>query len=356
MVRPIAAALLFLVSVVPLGCSSASVPAAAPARPPELFDYLVQDVCVDQRGAAVAGDPARCRMHRNLRVGEPVRYLMTDYDPKTGATLQASVSVPVRGHDGHVMVLLLKLLAGSFGPRSPVAFSPARDAYDLVDLSHSAYASTVRTFDGGCFDQLLSRSGRGTRIADRAGGWVLFPLSPPPGAWPREQSIRNTTWRRELSGKGGPCADNHATGVTRWTRPTPTSFEGGQRLEALRTDHFAAADLSQPENSFERSYFTREYGLTRWEAWQTLAYCQKKARSGDLKCRPDDPANPWHARCSRLREPGSGQRGIATYGGQTWVRIYCRDQSHYVALESPQQIDIRQIAHGRGVVDLAAPQ
>ena len=133
-----------------IGCSANAAPDGQP------IDYLVQDVCIDAKGVAIGGDPASCARRRDLKVGEPQRYLLTDYDRASGTTFQASSSVPVRGTDGRTMVLLIKNLEGSFGPNYRFSFSPARDAFDLVDVSHSGYASIVRTFDGGCLDQILS--------------------------------------------------------------------------------------------------------------------------------------------------------------------------------------------------------
>ena len=333
-------------TLIVLGCSPGA------AQEGEATDFLIQDVCVDAAGRAIAGDPATCARHRDLRIGEPQRYLLTDLDRASGTTFQASSSVPVLGTNGRTMVLLIKNLAGSFRPDYRFSFAPGRDAFDLVDISHSRFASTVRTFDGGCFDQILSRNGSRRTLADRSGGWILFPLRPRPDSWPRQQSMKLTTYRMQLTPKKGMCASNQGAGVTAWEKPAPYTFESGKSLRAIRTDHFAAADLAQAENSFERSYFTREYGLTRWEAWQTLAYCQKTLGKADPRCRPSDPANPWHARCTTLKEASSGRPGILRLGGQTWVRMFCRDQTHYIKLDRPQVFLSPRVARDLGVVDI----
>ena len=156
----------------------------------------------------------------------------------------------------------------------------------------------------------------------------------------------------QLSPRKGVCADNHAAGITSWTKPERYRFKSGKALTAIRSDHFAAANLKQAENSFERNYFTREYGLTRWEAWQTLAYCQKTLGKADARCRPADPANPWHGRCTELKEPTTGLAGVAQLGGQAWVRIFCRDQTHYIPLNRPQLFLSPKVGRGLGVVDI----
>lgn len=329
-----------------LGCS------ASAASDGGAIDYLVQDVCLDAQGRAVQGDPASCNRRRDLRIGEPQRYILTDRDRASGVTFQASSSIPVRGTDGSLMILLVKNLEGSFGPNYRFTWSPARDAFDLVDVTKSGFASIVRTFDGGCQDQALSRNGSRKSLADRAGGWILFPLRPAPSAWPPFQSRRLTTWRMQITPRKGACADNQATGLTSWTKPARYPFESGKVMSAIRSDHFAAADLSQAENSFERTYFTREYGLTRWEAWQTLAYCQRTLGQADPRCRPTDPANPWFGRCTALTEQTTGIAGVARIGGQIWVRMFCRDQTHYIPLNRPQLFLSPSVGRGSAVLDV----
>lgn len=328
------------------GCSAE---AATEGQP---IDYLVQDVCLNEQGQAIAGDPAECPRRRDLRVGEPQRYILTDLDRASGTTFQAASSVPVREADGHLMIVVIKNLEGGFKPDYRFSFSQARDAFDLIDVSHSGYASIVRTFDGGCFDQIFSRNGSRRSLDDRAGGWVLFPVGSDPATWPAKGSLNLTTWRMQLTPGKAACADNKAAGVTTWEKPAPFTFESGKKLTAIRSDHFAAADLSQAENSFERNYFTTQYGLTRWEAWQTLAYCQKTLSELSPACRPADPANPWHARCTSLKEATTGLAGVAQIGGQTWVRMACRDQTNYIALERPQLFLSPAVGRGFDVTDI----
>lgn len=328
---------------------------ACSARTPEngsLTDYLIQDVCVDATDKAIPNDPATCLRKRNLTVGEGLPYILTDYDRPTGQTFQATGSIPVRGMNGKPLVLILKSLEGSFRSDYTFNFRPERDAFDLIDVTSSKYASIIRTFDGGCSDQVFSHDGSRASLADRAGGWILFPLGSAPSAWPRVQSVNHVTYRMPLSDRGEACRDNHAGGLTRWGSPTLTEFESGKSLSAIRSDHFASANLDQTENSLERNYFTREYGLTRWEAWQTLAYCQKTLGVSSSSCRPEDPANPWFGRCTILKEETTGHAGLAIFGGQSWVRVMCRDQTHFIALRTPQKFLNDMIANGSGLTDI----
>ena len=339
------AAALFAGIALATGCS-----AKTEASP--LIDFLIQDVCTDAQGQPQPGDPASCARHRDAAPGDAISYLLTDLDRPSGQTFQAISSIPVVGSDGGTLILVVKSLQGSFTPDYRFNFDPKRDAFDLIDTGKSRFASIVRTFDGGCGDQVFSHSGSRQTLAERAGGWILFPASADPATWPASQSLRHMTFRMQLADRGLACRDNQALGLTTWARPAATLFESGKQLIAIRSDHFAAEDLSQAENSFERNYFTREYGLTRWEAWQTLAYCEKTLGSGDVRCQPENVANPWHGRCVNLKEKTTQRSGVAIIGNQTWVRVQCRDQTNVIALTSPQLFAADGIAEGNDVDDV----
>jgi len=339
----------FLLLIAPWLCGCGG-EAGGKASASELSDFLIQDVCVDDADRAISEDPASCPFHRNIKVGEPTPYILTDFDRQHAIAYQSVNSVPVMGTDGELEVLVRKSLRPGFTATKRLDFSPKTDAFDLIDLNHSPYASIIRTFDGGCSDQIFSRSSSATSLNQRAGGWVLFPLSPPPAQWPHVKWMRVTTWRIQLSRAPAACATNHGTGITAWYAPALVTFEFGKRLTAIRTDHFAAADLSQPENSFERFYFTREYGLSRWESWWTVAYCRKKLGPNSVQC-TTSVNNPLDARCRALAASGRPS-GIQTYGGQPWVRMDCRDLTNWVALATPQSALSRQDANQNGMKDI----
>ena len=339
-------------TVLALGLIAVGARLAAQGSPSaEALDYLIQDVCIDSAGKAVSGDPASCPRHRNLRTGERLPFAVTDYDRQARISYGSMSSIPVRSTGGRQMILVTKSLKGRYSPDYAFDFSRARDAFDLIDVSHSRFASIVRTFDGGCFDQILSRDGQYRKMESRAGGWVLFPLSPPPSEWPLRSSARVTTYRTQLTKAGPQCASNHATGLTAWSRPTPLTFETGKVLSAIRSDHFAAENLGQPLNSFERFYFTREYGMSRWESWWTVAHCRRTLGAGSPRC-GQSPANGLRSRCSVLRLPDNEVAGIEQHGGQDWVRMDCRDSTRYVALRRPQLPPSPDIARGAGLVDI----
>lgn len=319
----------------------------------DLYDYLVQDVCVDSGGGVVAGDPANCAHHRDIAINEYSPYIVTDFDSANGATYSATNSFPVRGTDGFVRVLVSKSLIGGFTPSFQFSFNEARDGFDLIDLSYSAYASFIRTSDGGCFDQIWSRSANYSSVAQRAGGWVLFPYNPAPAYWAQSTAISNSTYHVQLTPNRPGCSNGSSTARTYWNAPAPYQFETGKWLTAIRSDHFAATNLSQQNNALERYYFTREYGYTRWEAWVPRGRCYQERGASAPICHPEQADYPLRSRCNVMNVSSTGYAGLDIWGGQYWVRTDCRDQTNYIALATPVRMLTPSMANTNGISDIA---
>ncbi|MEO1220194.1 MAG: hypothetical protein AAFY42_02430 [Pseudomonadota bacterium] len=354
----------------------------------ELYDYLVQDVCINDQGEAIAGDPAVCPKTRNIKVGEPSPYIVTDWDTANSVSYTAWNSIPVQGEDGNVRVMVSKSLETLFDEDYSFSFRPARDGFDLIDLSFGSYASVIRTSDGGCLDQLfsprLARNLRsGTRFnrrrphslamlhspQTRAGGWILFPFELAPSQWPQTSSLVHRNVRTPLQPESG-CNTGGSRGVTYWNAPADYAFERNEdgvrkTLRAIRSDHFGKRNLSSRSNALERFYFTREYGMTRWEAWIPRRRCvarAERAPQGSLRsqCFPeagepasgDYPELPLRDRCQDLNGTDTGHPDVARWGDQDWVRVDCRDMTRYVELRQPVLMLDRNMAQINGVDDI----
>jgi hypothetical protein len=337
----------------------------------ELYDYLVQDVCLDGTGKATQGDPATCQNRRNIGVYERSPYLLTDWDNVANTSYQAISSFPIIGEDGLTRVMVSKNFAGNFGPEFTFSFMPTRgDGYDLVDINFKYAASFIRTFDGGCFDQLwapaLNLSGIQSPYV-RAGGWVLFPLVASPSSWPQTSAVSNNTAKIQLSSvPGNPdCVSGSSVARTYWNAPANYQFESGKVLRAIKSAHFAATNLSSTNNALELYYFTKEYGYTRWEAWVPRSRCYQIASNtpaGNLRphCEPDlrvpntsgNPELDLRSRCSLMNVSATGHPDIDRWGEQDWVRIDCRDSTRHVPLATPQLMLSTSMAQTNGVDDV----
>jgi hypothetical protein len=315
-----------------------------------LLDFLISNVCVDAFDHPIPGDPYNCGNHRNIRIGEKIPYLVTDFDRYNNyATYQAMASMPVPGTDGTLKVMAVKNLQQNFNADFSFSFSLQRDGYDLIDIANSGYASFTRTSDGGCYDQVWSADGG---YANRAGGWILFP-GYDPYAFAPSSSANVTTYNIPISiDRPSRCQPGHSTGTTYWNSPQYYTFETGKTLEAVKSYHFASAAFESKDNALELYYFTKQYGFTRWEAWIPQSRCIEKYGSEDPICHPDWSSYPLAGRCWILNTSATGNPAMDTWGGQYWVRTDCRDETNYVALNRPQAMLDSTMAQNDGVYDL----
>ncbi len=322
---------------------------------PELYDYLVQDVCLDDAGAVTSADPLTCEKRRNIALGEKSPYLLTDTDYARNMTFQAMNSLPVRGTDGTIRILYPKLNQGPFKTSFRMTgFVEAQDGYDLADISNSNFVSFIRTSDGGCFDQIWSRTGKRDTAAQRAGGWALFPLGSPPSQWAASQSAIIKTHKVQMTKGRKGCKNGSSRGITYWTHPAPAMFNTGKTVTAITSSHFANADLGRLDNALERFFFSREYGFTRWEAWVPQRRCVKDHGKTAAFCFPGraDEQRYLSARCNRNNAGNTGVPALNRWGNQNWVRIDCRDMTNHIALDEPQRLMTDAMANSNGVKDI----
>lgn len=317
------------------------------AANPEVLDYLIQDVCVDASDRPIVGDPATCSPRRNVRVGEKVPYIVTDMDTVNGNTrYQALFSYPVPGTDDQLKVLTSKMMTNAARPvinsGFTFGFDVTRDGFDLLDTSGS-YISAIRTSDGGCYDQKISQDAN-----NRRNGWILFPTS---GVNTGSLINHNILINRINVSPAVPsncplvsqATNNEAQDI--WNPPVATTFHSGKNMQSVQTYHVAHWNLSQQNNAIEKFYFTKQYGFTRWEAWIPLSRCIAESGASSPRCNPTHAQNILKGRC----DPNTG---TTSWGNQTWVRVDCRDTTHYLQLTTPQLPVTSVMAQNNGLVDI----
>jgi hypothetical protein len=277
-----------------------------------LADFLIQNVCLDEAGAVTTEDPASCARSRDRRPGEAAPYLLTDYDKAyAGKRYQAVSSGPMP--DGRVWVVK------NMGDDPAGKFAASSDGYDIIE-HEGDYVSFVATHDPQCGEQRFSGAGSDD-------GWLLFPNRVSSQSGSQRQ---NMTLERIDAPPDCPSDERFSRLcgneiVARWTAPHPFRFESGKTLTTIVSEHHAHHDLSRPNNAIEMFYFTREYGLSRWEAWMPKSRCLSEHAQGDTlrMCDPDDPENFLRGRCA-------SKDGTAIRGGQAWIRIDCRDTTFHM--------------------------
>lgn len=244
-------------------------PTATPTPAPTILDYLISNVCADAQDRPTTDDPATCERQRDIREGETLPYRLFDQ-----GRYQETASIPEPGN----RVRIIKRLAHY-------------DGYDLIEHDASE-ARFIETSDPGCGVQRIT-------------GWLIAPMTPGAGQVRHNMRIQRVTPSEQCPAVSEVI--DHSI-ETVWTAPEPYTFETGKELLTLWSEHRAHFDLSRVDNAIERFGWTREYGLSRWEAWVPEKRCSE-------------------IRCDTDALVGRCKAGSESWGGQRWLMIDCRDQT-----------------------------
>lgn len=310
-----------------------------------VLDYLVQNVCIDANDRIISGDPAVCPLSRNVRIGEKVPYIMTDFDRRSGARYQGNFSYPVVGADDTLKVVWVKQLTGAGRPvldaNFQYSFDETRDANDIIDVTDT-FISAIRTTDPGCYDQKFSTAAPDGATGKRTNGWRFMPRD----ALPTSVGLVGHTLKIDPLSSPRPAGCNGGLGLsvlTVYQPPQPITFESGRTLMSIQTAHVADANFDNTNNAIEKFFFTRQYGVTRWEVWIPQAKCVQE-RGNDASCFPLERDNRLHGLCpTRVPNadgsfnpaaPLSPLPGYVVLGVTPYVRIDCRDASGYLAINT----------------------
>ncbi|MGE3684688.1 MAG: hypothetical protein AB7G93_23470 [Bdellovibrionales bacterium] len=291
----------------------ASVPACVPVqfglfnRQSTPIDFLDQTVCDDGYGNATAFDPGPggtlcpCGSGnaRKINVGEKLPYHKYDR-----LLAQISDSFRLPDADGRLRVLQTMFWTMDLPTYGQVYFNPNRGGYSVL-AAEGNHIGIIGTYDqtGG----LQPFYSPGCSMND---SWILFPKSF--GVSPNQ----TYSWisSPNCNFPAGATAGVHANSVTSWTaRPELVTYSNGRQLYTVVVYHYAvptkAIDAIKMDDvvSGELFYFTREYGMTRWEAWQSTVNNPRGANT-----------TPFYAGCNGLTSTTWGYTNSA-------VRVDCHD-------------------------------
>lgn len=237
-----------------------------PATPPPFYDFMVPDVCLDASGNVTSEDPAKCTKKRNLRIGESIPYIISDFagHPDWNQAYSYAPSFPVI-HGKEVRVIQFR----DFGANSGHSSTAFRD-FDKVDggdilSSNGEYVSAI-----GTRDPKTNKSGFVWAQPDCSlkDSWTFFPNTLTKGG-----DSYNVA---KLIGMYLPCVpspDAYSISLTNYhwyTAPLP--YTSNKQLETIQSWHHSGTSTDPFKNidSMEVFRFTKEYGLTRWEGWTAL--------------------------------------------------------------------------------------
>ena len=255
-------------------------------RPDDIRAFMVMEVCVDaadQLRPGLAPGDAACTRRRKIREGEPVPYHLHNF-PRADAPCrfrQGSVSkdnIPVTRNG---VTRIVSYYDQGVDHDCPDA-TPADPAFGQFDAGREGgsvqWADDSFGFIMGSWSPVSVSYLRSPLCADHPAssqalfrGWVIAPAR----VTEITAAIGAAVFASKLelgspAGTFGTCPERYNRGFSTWTRGK-VDFHSGLRLEAIVASHYARADRQggSPGESLqmERTYWTRAFGLTRWEKW-----------------------------------------------------------------------------------------
>ena len=250
---PLRAAAAWLVGLAALliGCA----PSAARVENGRPTDYLIQMVCVDADDAPIFADPVDCPdSRRKLRVGEPLPYHKIDV-----GDFQISDSFPVADANGLTLGVQTYFFTDAFNldPAFPdqVRYDPARGGYNIMGADRE-FVFFRGTSDPGAYWQPWWTPDC------RAQGWLLYPNDA--RAFRGGEAASPATF---APGCETRIRTNPSTVEWRFVPDQPYVVDPDDPSRTRRLDSIVVRHFAGGYGAMEANYFTREYGVTRWEAW-----------------------------------------------------------------------------------------
>jgi hypothetical protein len=259
-------------------CATLAKPARADIAGTPITDMMGMSVCTDNTGHVLRGmaptDPA-CTTTRKLRAGEMPPYRLMNFSALSGPCANqqgvlARTNVPF-ALDGVTRIV-------SFDFDVPhVGCTPQGQGR----LSGISVQGTDNIFgfimgDNGPTGQISFDSPPQCRLAPHSAarfsrGWIIGPAILPPRGQPGYTANTGalTPGDPAMALKAGcPSGGNFA--LTAWVVDSMT-FTAGATLPTLVSDHFSRANASGTgpgaAQQMERTYWTVQFGLLRWEHW-----------------------------------------------------------------------------------------
>lgn len=240
-------------------------------------DFMTMDVCIDAQDIvtdAIPGD-ADCLRSRDIRPGETPHYVLQNFSAPSNECTAGTVSkvnVPIqRGGNVRIVSSTIRQKPCSKNDSGNVASDPGEngasiqwfdDEYGFIMGSYSPVSLSAFESDRCTASPFDSR--RFFR------GWVIGPKDVPAVG-----TVGFGVFPSKL--KNGEEAANFTTCAARYNRALTTwyvnemSYKSGRKLTSLVSSHYArgASDGKSPGNAMqmEQTYWTREFGLSRWEKW-----------------------------------------------------------------------------------------
>ncbi len=237
-----------------------------PATPPPFYDFLVPDVCLDASGNPTSQDPTKCTKKRNLRIGESLPYLLSDFasHPDWNQIYQHVGSFPMIYKNEVRIAQLRDFGANSGHPGAFRDFDRDIDGYDILS-SNGSYVSAIGTRDPETDQPGFAWTQPDCSMKD---SWIFF----------SNNAVKGVVDSTVAKLKGGilPCTPTpnaYSTSMTVWNwYDVVLPYTSNKQLESIQSWHHSGTnptDATKDLEHMEVFRFTKEFGLTRWEGWTT---------------------------------------------------------------------------------------
>ncbi|MDQ0512534.1 hypothetical protein [Ancylobacter amanitiformis] len=260
-----------------------ALPLAAPVRaaePVPIADFMIMDVCVDAGDRIlprlVPGDEA-CTRRRDIRPGETPPYELRNFlNPGHGCTEDggtvAKLNRPV-ARDGTIRIVSSTLnvaVSGCAGTRGrPGAAGDGGASIQWYDEGYGFIMGSYSPVALSIYQTPLCRDGS-TSSRRFFRGWVIGPSAVPAVGTTGFGVFEGRLATGAASQLSATCPTRYRRALTSWL-VAPMRYRSGRELVSIVSSHFAQVSrdgLSPGETmQMEQTYWTREFGLSRWEKW-----------------------------------------------------------------------------------------
>ncbi len=269
-----------------VGCVTAAFSFSRPDARDDIRDFMIMDVCVDQRDRVLSGlsptDPG-CERHRDIRPNEIAPYHLHNF-PANNAPCAARLGTILKDNFPVVKGGVKRIV--SFYNHGVDGSCPGKggSALPFGTLNNPDDGGSIQWYDDqygfimGSWSPVDLSSFVGSKCSSHphsslryARGWVIGPRTLPSFRGTFDYALfasKLETGRPDLSRVSCPTRVNRA--LTTWVRDAFV-YKSGLTLNSLISDHYsrgdARGDSPGKAEQVERTYWTREFGLTRWEKW-----------------------------------------------------------------------------------------
>jgi hypothetical protein len=333
-------------------------------------NYIIPEVCTDATGFPNAIDVASslCMFKRKLRVGEPLLTFRTDraWNQKYMHTLNIPV---LKGAELRV------LNSREFGNNSSIEnvtdpngvfkrryfdfdFYTGGDGYDVIE-ANGVYVSLTGTADPVTTN--INRNLATRRYTVPEFYWISKNQSQPSFNKPEDGWV---AFKSDIPLNGTSYLETRLVGSTSltsipntfsssgtiWTNYPVLDYSSGKSLNTIQSWHYSDAIVwtsgtsTKPLDHMELFRFNKEYGLSRWERFETPQGCLKTVafHNANLPASQQVDANTYCSEANIIsisqlsRDCDNGANVIIYPFFQKFMRTSCRDWTYNESYDLPQ--------------------